>query len=263
MMKAAVALALVAFFVAGVKVARSFDDESAMGASKLDDAAAALPAPATPAFTVGRPRLLDEDEQAARYAPVRRLATARSAPSAAAAPVAPLSPRTEEGTTNIVLVLDERRTRDGLWIHVRLPVLPNGRTGWVRRGTLGGYRFVHTRLVVDRGRLTATLLENGRPVFRAPVGIGEAVAPTPAGDFYVRLRLTSFDDPFYGPVAFGLNARSAVLTDWPGGGYIGIHGTHAPELIPGRISHGCVRMRNQDIRRLDRLMPVGTPVTIR
>jgi hypothetical protein len=32
---------------------------------------------------------------------------------------------------------------------------------------------------------------------------------------------------------------------------------------PGRVSHGCVRLRNEDIVRLSRLMPVGTPVTIR
>jgi lipoprotein-anchoring transpeptidase ErfK/SrfK len=60
-----------------------------------------------------------------------------------------------------------------------------------------------------------------------------------------------------------LNARSAVLTDWPGGGFIGIHGTDRPDLLPGRISHGCIRLRNTDVVRLDRLMPVGTPVTIR
>jgi lipoprotein-anchoring transpeptidase ErfK/SrfK len=68
--------------------------------------------------------------------------------------------------------------------------------------------------------------------------------------------------PFYGPVAFGTSARSRVLTDWPAGGFIGIHGTDQPEQIPGRISHGCIRMRNTDILRLARLMPIGTPLTI-
>src|SRR5829696_3166054 len=84
-----------------------------------------------------------------------------------------------------------------------------------------------------------------------------------AGRFYVRERLTGFTDPIYGSLAFGTNGRSAVLTDWPGGGFIGIHGTNQPEILPGRVSHGCVRLPNRAIRRLDRLMPVGTPVTIR
>ena len=44
---------------------------------------------------------------------------------------------------------------------------------------------------------------------------------------------------------------------------MGIHGTNEPELIPGRISHGCIRLRNADILRLARLLPVGTPLEIR
>jgi lipoprotein-anchoring transpeptidase ErfK/SrfK len=100
-------------------------------------------------------------------------------------------------------------------------------------------------------------------VLRAPVGIGRAGSPTPAGEFYVRNRLTRYRSAFYGPVAFGTSARSPTLTDWPGGGFVGIHGTNRPELIPGRVSHGCIRMRNRDIRRLARLMPPGTPLTVR
>jgi lipoprotein-anchoring transpeptidase ErfK/SrfK len=53
-----------------------------------------------------------------------------------------------------------------------------------------------------------------------------------------------------------------VLTDWPGGGFVGVHGTNEPNLIPGRISHGCIRLRNDAIVRLSHLMKVGTPLTI-
>ena len=69
-------------------------------------------------------------------------------------------------------------------------------------------------------------------------------------------------DSLYGPVAFGTSALSNVETDWPGGGVIGIHGTDEPQLIPGHPSHGCIRMRNGDVERLSRLLPVGTPLTI-
>ena len=74
--------------------------------------------------------------------------------------------------------------------------------------------------------------------------------------------MTRYASPTYGPVAFGTSARSETLTDWPGGGFVGIHGTDRPDLLPGRVSHGCIRMRNDDIVELARLMPVGTPVTI-
>ena len=102
-----------------------------------------------------------------------------------------------------------------------------------------------------------------KPIFSAPVGVGTSAWPTPAGHFIVRSELTRYASAFYGPIAFGTNARSAVLTDWPAGGFVGIHGTDDPQLLPGRVSHGCIRMRNADIRRLAKLMPVGTALTIR
>lgn len=162
-----------------------------------------------------------------------------------------------------MLVLGRRASpRGGVWIRARLPVLANP-VGWLPRSALGGYGVVRTRLVVDLARLTATLYWDGRPIFRAGVGVGLPRWPTPRGEFYVRDRVSGFDDRFYGPVAFGTSARSRVLTEWPGGGFVGIHGTDRPDTIPGRVSHGCIRLRNPDILRLARLMPVGTPLTIR
>jgi lipoprotein-anchoring transpeptidase ErfK/SrfK len=161
-------------------------------------------------------------------------------------------------------VLDHRQSRDGaVWVRVRLPVLPSGSTGWVPRPALGGFASVDTELEVDLDELHATLYRAGRPVFRADIGVGVARSPTPRGRFYVRNRLTRYASPTYGPVAFGTSARSETLTDWPGGGFVGIHGTDRPDLLPGRVSHGCIRMRNGDILELARRMPVGTPVTIR
>ena len=170
---------------------------------------------------------------------------------------------TPEGTSNLVSVVEEKVVDGARWLRVRMPVLPNNTTGWVPRGSLGGLVPVDTRLVIDLQRLRAALYRRGRLVFEAPVGVGTAQAPTPRGAFYVRDKLTDFASPFYGPIAFGTSARSAVLTDWPDGGYIGIHGTDEPQLIPGRVSHGCIRMRNEDIIRLARLMPVGTPLIVR
>ena len=224
---------------------------------------ATLPDPVAPAFTP-TVRRTGSGASLSRWAPVLRTVEARRSPEAHAPALARLATSTPEGTTNIVLVLPGvREVGRSLWVRVRLPILPNNTTGWVPREALGGYGEVRTRLVVDRSRLTATLFLGEREVFSAPVGIGEPRWPTPAGEFYVRNTLTDFDDPFYGPVAFGTSARSSVLTDWPAGGFIGIHGTNRPDLLPGRVSHGCIRLRNDDILRLARLMPVGTPVTIR
>ena len=97
---------------------------------------------------------------------------------------------------------------------------------------------------------------------KRPRGVGQDRYPTPPGEFYVRDVVVGFTNPVYGPVAFGTSARSETVTDWPAGGFVGIHGTDRPDLIPGRVSHGCIRMRNADILRLARLMPIGTPVRI-
>jgi lipoprotein-anchoring transpeptidase ErfK/SrfK len=224
----------------------------------------ALPSSPAPALKIGPPQRLRPGAFVARWTIVRAAAPARARPEANAPVITELAPWSPEGTPNAVQVLRSRSDADRrLWVEVRLPVLPNGRVGWVRRQTLGGYETVTTRLLVDREQLRATLYRSGNVVFTAPVGIGADSWPTPSGEFMIRNELTRYRSPFYGPIAFGTTARSAVLTDWPGGGFIGIHGTNEPALIPGRISHGCIRMRNADIRRLAALMPVGTPVTIR
>ena len=227
-----------------------------------DEEAATLPAPVRPAFSIPRPKPIVSPSHASRWASVLRPVEALGALRDAAPVVATLETTTPEGTANLVLVLENAVRAGQAWARVRLPVLPNNTTGWVPRRALGGYRVVQTRLIVDRDLLEATLLRNGKAVFRAPVGIGKSSWPTPAGEFYVRNRLRGFKSVFYGPLAFGTSARSSVLTDWPAGGFVGIHGTDRPDLLPGVVSHGCIRMKNEDILELGRLMPVGTPLTI-
>lgn len=225
---------------------------------------AALPASPAPALHIGRPELLSPGRYLSRWTIVRRRTAAHAEPNASSTVVAQLATLTSEGTPNALSVLGVRAGADGgLWVEVRLPLLPNGSVGWVRRTSLGAYQTVDTHLVVDRARLRATLYRDGAIIFSAPVGIGTDAWPTPAGEFTVRSELTRYASPFYGPVAFGTTARSAVLTDWPGGGFIGIHGTNEPQLLPGRVSHGCIRLRNHAVLRLAALMPIGTPVTIR
>lgn len=140
---------------------------------------------------------------------------------------------------------------------------PNGRVGWVRSFVLGPIYRVHTKLIVNRSRGIAVLYDHGRRVWRAPTGTGAPGTPTPHGRYWIREKFRT-DDPggLYGPLAFGTSNYS-VLSDWPGGGVIGIHGTDQPGLIPGRPSHGCIRLRNGAIRRLWKLAPVGTPILIR
>ncbi len=197
------------------------------------------------------------------FAFVDRVVVARAAPSGKARRVGELTTRTQDRTDELVGVLTSRTVRGEEWLQVQLPVKPTGATGWIPRSAVGELRQVATWLRIDTGNQRLTLVRDGKVVFTAPVGVGQKRWPTPKGSFYVRDRLVPKQrgGP-YGALAFGTSARSRVLTDWPGGAFIGIHGTNQPGLLPGRVSHGCVRLSDADILRLDDLMPVGTPMTI-
>lgn len=229
----------------------------------LPTATSALPESSrSPTSTAAEPNFRFGTATASWFAAVVRPVVAREAPSVNARVVGRLSTTTPEGTTNVVPLLRRVERTNALWIQVGVPALPNGSTGWVPRTTLGGYQVVHTRLVVSLRTFKMTLYRGNKPIFSAPIGVGQSRWPTPTGRFLIRNKLTKYASPAYGPVAFGTSARSAVLTDWPAGGFVGIHGTNRPDLIPGQISHGCIRLRNADILRLEQLLPLGTPVLI-
>lgn len=150
------------------------------------------------------------------------------------------------------------------WTEVSLPQRPNGTTGWVTASALGPLHVVYGLLVIDRSRLRATLYNrNSHAIWSAPIGIGRPSLPTPAGHFYVLEKLRAIGGSTYGPFAFATSAYAPTLTDWPGGGVVGIHGTDQPQLIPGDPSHGCIRLRNRDITTLWHLLKIGTPIDIR
>jgi len=211
---------------------------------------------------LGDERLSDE-LRISRYARAVTRAPVRARPSSRAPRVGRLRYLTEDGPFEVYPVLESRvDDRERTWLRVRLPMRPNGRTGWVLQNHLGPLRAVRTMLRVNRRTLRATLYRDGRVVWSSPIGVGKRATPTPAGRYWIRTRLRGLrDDPVYGPYAFGTGAYS-VLSDWPGGGVIGIHGTDQPQLIPGRPSHGCIRVPNAAISRLWRLMPIGTSVAI-
>ena len=214
--------------------------------------------PSKPAYAA-----VSNERTLTRWAHAYTRTVARMRPRKDARGVTRLRYDTEDGYAEVYVVLARYRDAKGReWLKVRLPMRPNGRQGWVPRDALGPLHTVRTFLRVDKHTLRATLYRGGRRIWRAPVGIGKHGTETPGGHFYIRERLrVRSRGSLYGPLAFGTSAYSK-LSDWPGGGVIGIHGTNEPELIPGRPSHGCIRLRNPDIVRLGKLMPIGTPVRI-
>ena len=228
--------------------------------------ALALPASASagsPPAVKGSVRLSNERTLTRWAHPVQR-APIRWRPTPRAREIVRTHHLTEDGFPEVYLVLRSWSDSNGhTWLEVRIPMRPNGRTGWVRDSALGPLYRVRTLLVVDRPKLRATLYKRGRRIWSARVGVGKQSTPTPAGHFWIREKFkTHGSGGIYGPVAFGSSDYS-VLSDWPGGGVIGIHGTNEPSLIPGRPSHGCIRVQNAAVRHLFRLLPIGTPLLIR
>ena len=208
---------------------------------------------------------LSDEARLSRWAYPAREALVRTAPDERARVIDRLRILTEDRLPETYLLLQRRMgPGESDWVRLRVPARPNGRTGWVPRDALGSFHRVRTAVTVDRRRLRVTVRRRGRVVFRAPVGIGAPSTPTPAGRFWIREKFrVAGRGGVYGPRALGTAAYAPRLTDWPSGGVVGFHGTNQPGLIPGRPSHGCIRLRNDDIRRFYRLVPVGTPVHIR
>jgi lipoprotein-anchoring transpeptidase ErfK/SrfK len=171
-----------------------------------------------------------------------------------------LQRRDERGTQRAFLV----RKQTKKWLRVYLPSRPNGSLGWVRRRAVRLYTNPY-RLVVRLSRHKLQLWRGQKLVAGYPVAAGTSSTPTPHGMFYV-VELLKPHNPngSYGPYSFGISAHSDVLKTFAGGdGRVGLHGTNQPDLIGGDVSHGCIRLRNAPIRRLAKILPLGTPVYVR
>ncbi|MCC3374382.1 L,D-transpeptidase [Cohnella sp. REN36] len=107
------------------------------------------------------------------------------------------------------------------------------------------------RIIVDIGERTLYLLDGDRVVDQYPVGVGKMVTRTPTGDFRIINKEPNPGGPF-GAMWMGLSKP-----------HYGIHGTNDPSSIGRMVSHGCIRMYNEDVLKLASLVPIGTRVTIR
>ena len=147
------------------------------------------------------------------------------------------------------------------WYQVLLPCRPNGSKGWVAASEVS-VSLVDTAIVLRLAAHRLTLYKQGREAATYPVCIGTATNPTPTGVFFVTGVTRTDPSGPYGPYAIGTSALSDTLTDWPGGGVVGIHGTNNPSSVGRSVSHGCIRLTNHDIRELAQAISLGTPIFI-
>jgi lipoprotein-anchoring transpeptidase ErfK/SrfK len=159
-------------------------------------------------------------------------------------------------------VIAERDVRGDLWLHVLLPERPNGSTGWLRAARVDT-SVVRDRIIVRLRTHTLTRYHEGRRIARYRVAIGRPSTPTTPGRFFVWARVGYADvQGPYGNFAVGLSGFSEVITDWPGGGRMAIHGTSDPSAAGEDVSNGCIRVFNPLMATLIDV-PMGATVIIR
>jgi hypothetical protein len=212
----------------------------------------------------GRDQVLSNETTFTRWAYVNQIAWIYRAPDTASPHVGRLTWNTPDGFSSTYLVLRAAWDAGGReWVELRVPGRPNGRTGWVERAALGPFHLTHLLVVVNREQMRIYFYNDGRRTWSAPVGVGKPSTPTPPGHFWIdeRFKITDPSSGYY-PYAFGTTDYS-TLTDWPGGGVVGIHGPYYdPQRIPGQISHGCIRLQVSDDFWLAAHVKLGTPVHV-
>jgi lipoprotein-anchoring transpeptidase ErfK/SrfK len=160
-----------------------------------------------------------------------------------------------------VFLVEEQRP-DG-WVKVLLAERPNGSTGWVRASevqlTPNPYR-----MKVTLGDHKIEVFQGANKIYEGEVAIGKAETPTPPGKYYTRVLIQAPDpNTVYGPYAYGLSAHSEVLTEFSGGdAEVGVHGNNDSSVLGKSVTAGCIRMDNDQITKLSKVLPLGTPVAI-
>ena len=119
------------------------------------------------------------------------------------------------------------------------------------------------RIVVSLPDRKLALVENDAIVRVYPVAVGAPVSPSPVGTFTVVTRVAN--PTYYKPgKVVGPGARNPIGTRWIGlsAKGFGIHGTDNPGSIGHAKSHGCIRLRNEDVEQLFERVRAGDVVEL-
>lgn len=191
----------------------------------------------------------------------------RAAPRRSARKITTLQPfGTWNGGPVVLQIVQTRQVAGRSWLRVRLPIRPNGSTGWIPQDNTE-VELRRYRILIERSKHRLTLFRDGKPRTIAKVVIGAPATPTPAGRFAVLEVVRQPSGSVLGPWALHLTAHSNVLDNYGGGpGRVALHGRSGSLLgdpLGSSRSHGCIRMNNGVISKLRQVAEEGTPVEIR
>ncbi len=170
--------------------------------------------------------------------------------------------RTEFGSPRTFAIFARRGAH---WFGVAAPELANGRLAWINaRSSSVRLVRVSIRIEVDLSRRQLTVRGHGEVLRRIRVAIGRPGSPTPVGRFAVTDKLPGARfSSAYGCCILALSGHQTKLpVGWSGGDRLAIHATNDPQDIGERVSAGCVRGLDIDLRYLMHVVPLGTAVVI-
>ncbi len=173
-----------------------------------------------------------------------------------------LGDRSELGSRRVLSAVTTR----GPWLGVASSARTDGRLGWVDgRSSALTLTAAEVSIQADLSRRRVELRSGSRVLLRARVTIGRPGSSTPTGRFAVTDKLNGRDmSPYYGCCILALSGTQPNLpAGWSGGDRLAIHGTDDPGSIGTASSAGCLRAGESDVKRLMRLVPLGTLVEVR
>lgn len=125
------------------------------------------------------------------------------------------------------------------------------------------------KVVVDLSERRVFVYRSSEVIASYPTGVGKKGWETPVGLYHVQKKqiYPIWRHPITGKV-FESGPLSPLGDRWigfwsDGRNQIGFHGTPDDNLVGTAISHGCLRMRNPDVRLLYQQVKMGTPVEVR
>ena len=131
-------------------------------------------------------------------------------------------------------------------------------------------------VIVDKGALSLTVLSySGKIILEFPISVGKNFGDkkeigdlkTPQGIFKILTIEDSseweydFEDDTLGAIT-GAYGPWFLRLDANGFKGIGIHGTYNENSIRKRTTHGCIRLKNDDLRKLKEVIVPGTLVIV-
>jgi hypothetical protein len=160
-----------------------------------------------------------------------------------------------------IFAVSSRVGTDGqAWYRISVPGRPNGRMGWIPAWS-ADLRPTVAEVKVHRRSRRIDLFWHGKRVAHAIIAVGARGMETPLGLYYATARFVPHHDKYLSVFAVETSGYSK-LTEWPGGGVFGIHGTPDKASLGKAASHGCIRVSGRTARKLRRYVPLGTPIQI-